>query len=136
MKLLNLKIFFILLSLSSVNVLGQSFNATVNSTTVALNDKFQVSFTFEGQDVNAIKNFSPPDLNKDFLVLSGPNQSTSMQIINGAVSASISYSYYLQPRNLGKYTIGAAKLLYKDQEFKSEPIKIEVVSRGSKTQAN
>lgn len=118
--------------MSSVNVLGQSFNATVNSTTIALNDKFQVSFTFEGQDVNAIKNFSPPDLNKDFLVLSGPNQSTSMQIINGAVSASISYSYYLQPRNLGKYTIGAANLLYKDQEFKSEPIKIEVVAGAPK----
>ena len=136
MKLLSFKIFFILLSLSSVNVLGQSFNATVNSTTVALNDKFQVSFTFEGQDVNAIKNFSPPDLNKDFLVLSGPNQSTSMQIINGAVSASISYSYYLQPRNLGKYTIGAAKLLYKDQEFKSEPIKIEVVAGAPKPKQN
>ncbi len=115
---------------------AQSFNATVNSTTVALNDKFQLSFTFEGQEINSIRNFSPPDLNKDFLVLSGPNQSTSMQIINGAVSASISYSYYLQPRNLGKYTIGSAKLLYKDQDYKSEPIKIEVVAGSPKPKQN
>ena len=119
-----------------MGVLGQSFNATVNTAAVALNDKFQVSFTFEGQDINSIKNFSPPDLNKDFLVLSGPNQSTSMQIINGAVSASISYSYYLQPRNLGKYTIGSAKILYKDQEYKSEPIKIEVVAGAPKPKQN
>lgn len=115
---------------------AQSFNATVNSTTVALNDKFQLSFTFEGQEINSIRNFSPPDLNKDFLVLSGPNQSTSMQIINGAVSASISYSYYLQPRNLGKYTIGSAKLQYKDQDYKSEPIKIEVVAGSPKPKQN
>ncbi|HAB51684.1 MAG TPA: hypothetical protein DCE80_05865 [Ignavibacteriales bacterium] len=136
MKLLNLKKYLIILFLIPMGVLGQSFNATVNTAAVALNDKFQVSFTFEGQDINSIKNFSPPDLNKDFLVLSGPNQSTSMQIINGAVSASISYSYYLQPRNLGKYTIGSAKILYKDQEYKSEPIKIEVVAGAPKPKQN
>src|SRR4030042_7135530 len=103
MKLTFFNICLILLFVIQWGVFGQSFHANVNSSTVALNDKFEVSFTFEGQDINSIKSFSPPDLNKDFLVLSGPNQSTSMQIINGAVSASISYSYYLQPRNLGKY---------------------------------
>lgn len=135
-----MKSFFIkyisIVLISSANLFAQSFNATVNSTTVALNDKFQLSFTFEGQEINSIRNFSPPDLNKDFLVLSGPNQSTSMQIINGAVSASISYSYYLQPRNLGKYTIGSAKLQYKDQDYKSEPIKIEVVAGSPKPKQN
>lgn len=128
--------YLIIVLISSANVFAQSFTATVNSTTVALNEKFQLSFTFQGQDVNSIRNFTPPDLNKDFLTLSGPNQSTSMQIINGAVSASISYSYYLQPRNLGKYTIGSAKLKYKDQEFNSEPIKIEVVAGTPKTKQN
>lgn len=124
--------YFVIFILSSVNILGQSFSASVNSTSVGLNDKFQLTFTFEGKDVNSIKNFSPPDLNKNFLILSGPNQSTSMQIINGAVSASISYSYFIQPRNLGNYTIGAATLQYKDQEYKSEPIKIEVVPGSPK----
>ncbi|MCK7522209.1 MAG: BatD family protein [Ignavibacteriales bacterium] len=136
MNLSHLKKYFVILIIVPIGILGQSFNATVNSTTVALNDKFQVSFTFEGQDINAIKSFVPPDLNKDFLVLSGPNQSTSMQIINGAVSASISYSYYLQSRNLGKYAIGSAKILYKDQEYKSEPIKIEVVAGAPKPKQN
>lgn len=128
MKLSHLKKYLFVLFFIPVTVLGQSFNASVNATAVPLNDKFQVSFTFEGQDINSIKSFSPPDLNRDFLILSGPNQSTSMQIINGAISASISYSYYLQPRNLGKYTIGSAKIIYKDKEYKSEPIKIEVVA--------
>lgn len=136
MKLSYLEKYLIMLFLIPIGVFGQSFNASVNTTTVALNDKFQASFTFEGQDVNSIKSFSAPDLNKDFLILSGPNQSTSMQIINGAVSASISYSYYLQPRNLGKYTIGAAKIIYRDREYKSEPIKIEVVAGAPKPKQN
>jgi hypothetical protein len=132
MKLYYLIKYFVFLFLLQIGLFGQSFRATVNSTTVALNDKFQISFTFEGQDVNSIKNFSPPDLNKDFLVLSGPNQSTSMQIINGAVSASIIYSYYLQPRNLGNYAVGSAKIQYKDQEYKTESIKIEIVAGAPK----
>jgi hypothetical protein len=136
MKLSHLKKYCVLLFILQIGLFGQSFRAAVNSSTVALNDKFQVSFTFDGQDVNSIKNFSPPDLNRDFLVLSGPNQSTSMQIINGAVSASISYSYYLHPRNLGKYTIGSAKIQYKDQEYKSEPIKMEVVAGAPKPKQN
>ena len=136
MKFKNSVKYLTLFILVQFELSAQSFHASVNSTTVPLNDRFQVTFTFEGQDINSIKNFSPPDLNKDFLTLSGPNQSTSMQIINGAVSASISYSYYLQARNLGKYTIGSAKLLYKDQEYKSEPIKIEVVAGSPKPKQN
>lgn len=136
MKLYHFKKYIALALIIQIELFGQSFRANVNSTTVALNDKFQISFTFEGQDINAIKNFSSPDLNKDFLVLSGPNQSTSMQTINGAVSASISFSYYLQPRNLGKYQIGSAKIQYKDQEYKSEAIKIEVIAGSPKPKQN
>ena len=122
----------ICISVVQVSLTAQSFRASVSSTTVGLNDKFQLSFTFDSQELNATKSFSPPDLNKDFIVLSGPNQSTSMQIINGAVSSSLTYSYYLQPRNLGKYTIGSAKIIYKDEEYKTEPIKIEVVPGSPK----
>lgn len=136
MKRTHILIYLVLIFTVQIALFGQSFRASVNFTTVALNDKFEVSFTFEGQEMNATKNFTPPDLNKDFLVLSGPNQSTSMQIINGVVSSSISYSYYLQPRNIGKYNIGSAKILYKDQEYKTEPIKIDVVAGTPKPKQN
>ncbi len=126
----------ICISVVQVSLTAQSFRASVSSTTVGLNDKFQVFFTFDGQELGAAKNFSPPDLNKDFIVLSGPNQSTSMQIINNAVSSSLTYSYYLQPRNLGKYTIGSAKIIYKDEEYKTEPIRIEVVPGAPKPKEN
>ena len=111
MKKIFLHIVFFIFIIPGI-IKAQSFTASVDNTTVGLNDRFQVTFTFEGNDVNNLSNFSPPDFT-GFMVLSGPNQSTSMQIINGAVSASLSYSFYLQPKNLGKYTIGRASIQYK-----------------------
>ncbi len=110
-------------------VRAQSFNASVANTTVGLNDRFQVTFAFEGSDVSSLSNFTPPNFN-GFMILSGPNQSTSMQIINGAVSASLSYSYYVQAKNLGKYTIGSASIQYKGKTFTTDPITIQV-EKGS-----
>ncbi len=124
---------FIALALINTASFAQSFNASVNSTTIGLNDQLQVSFTFSGQDINGIKSFSPPQF-YNFMILSGPNQSTSMQIINSAVSASMTYSYYLQPKNIGKFTIGSASVNYNGKEFKSNPINITVVKGAPKPQ--
>jgi hypothetical protein len=120
-------LFFLLIV--PVIIKAQSFESSVNNTTVGLNNRFQVTFTFEGNDVNSLSDFSPPNFD-GFLVLSGPNQSTSMQIINGAVSASLAYSYYLQPKNLGRYTIGSASIKYKGDSYKTDPITIQV-EKGS-----
>ncbi len=116
---------------------AQTFSASVDNTTVGLSDRFQVTFTFEGTDINSLSGFSAPDFN-GFMVLSGPNQSTSMQIINGAVSASLSYSFYLQPRNLGRQTIGSASIKYKGNVYKTDPLTINVEkgSSGAGTQQN
>ena len=118
-------------------VIAQSFSASVDNTTVGQNDRFQVTFTFEGTDINSLSGFNAPNFD-GFMVLSGPNQSTSMQIINGAVSASLSYTFYLQPRNLGKYTIGSATIKYKGTPYKTDPITIQVEkgSSGSAAQQN
>ncbi|MDR3627373.1 MAG: BatD family protein [Ignavibacteriaceae bacterium] len=107
----------------------QTFTASVKSTTVGLSDQFEVSFNFSGQDINGVKSFSAPAF-KGFMILSGPNQSTSMQIINGAVSGSRSYSYYLQAQNAGKFTIGSAIIKYNDKTFSTQPITI-TVEKGS-----
>ena len=73
---------------------SQSFTASVNNTTVGVGNQFEVDFVYNGKDINGLRNFNPPNF-ANFLVLSGPNQSTSMQIINGAVSGSLTYSYIM-----------------------------------------
>jgi len=110
---------------------AQTFTASVDKNPVEQNDRFEVSFTFEGSDINSIRNFIPPSFN-DFKILSGPNQSTSMQIINGAVSASRTFSYILIAPSTGTFTIGSASIEYKGQTLKTEPLRITVVKGTAK----
>jgi hypothetical protein len=64
--------------------------------------------------------------------------SSSTQIINGKMSQETSYSYvfYLQAMNEGKYVIAPAVFRYKNKEYKSDSIFIEVIKDGSNRQAN
>jgi hypothetical protein len=56
-----------------------------------------------------------------------------MQIINGAVSSSVTYTYVLQPKDVGKHTIGQASIEVSGQTYRSRPIVLEVV-KGSAPQ--
>jgi hypothetical protein len=103
-----------------------TFVASVDRSTVGTGDRFEVSFTVSGSDVNGIKNFRAPNFSP-FVVLSGPNQSTNMQFINGQMSGSVTYTYYLYARQTGKYSIGAASIEYKGTTLQTQPIQIEVV---------
>ena len=105
-----------------------TFTAGVDKNPVAADDQFTLEFTVTTSGANA-RNFKTPDLSK-FLVLSGPNQSTSMQIINGSVSSSQSFSYVLQPREAGKFTIGSATIEVGNNQFKSNPVELSV-TKGS-----
>ncbi|MBK6912748.1 MAG: protein BatD [Ignavibacteriales bacterium] len=126
------KILLIILLFGSLNY-AQKFYASVDKNKVGLNEQFEISFTFEGKDINSLNNFTPPAFT-NFLALSGPNQSTSMQIINGNVSASRTYSYYLQPRSIGKYSIGSASIQFDGGTFKTQPLTIEVVKGNTQPQ--
>ncbi|MEW5798364.1 MAG: BatD family protein [Bacteroidota bacterium] len=120
------KLYIFLTVVLSPLVLAQdvSFQASVDKNPVAANDRFTLEFTVTTSGASA-RNFKTPDLSK-FLVLSGPNQSTSMQIINGSVSSSQTFSYVLQPREAGKFTIGAATIEVGNNQYKSNPIELTV----------
>jgi hypothetical protein len=131
-KLTKILILFLIVFTYKLN--AQSFTASVNNNTVGQNEPFQVSFEFSGNEVNSLRNFRAPDF-KGFTVLSGPNQATSMQIINSSVSASLTYSYYLQAEQTGTFTIGPASVDFKGKNFRTEPIKITVTKGTSSNQS-
>ncbi len=110
---------------SAAAVGAQQFNATVDRTTVGQYDRFQVYFTFEGGDINSLSNFRAPAF-AGFKILSGPNQSSSMQIINGKVSGSMAFTYILQPAAVGDFTIGSASVTHAGKNYSTQPIKIKV----------
>ena len=125
------KLLIILFLSLPLHIFAQSFVASVGQTTVAENQHFEVSFTFSGKNINGVKNFKPPTF-RNFLVLSGPNQSTSIQIINGVQSASLSYNYIIQAKRIGTFSIGTASLEYNGEAFKTKSIKIIIVKGSSK----
>jgi len=124
--------FFCLVSIQQASF-AQEFTASVNETTVSDNERFQVSFTFSGSSINNLSKFSPPAF-ENFMILSGPSQSTSIQIINGAQSASITYSFIIQAKSIGTFTVGSASIMQGDETYKSKPIKITVVKGKNKPQ--
>lgn len=108
-----------------------SFTASVDKNPVAANERFTLEFTVTTTGTSA-RNFKTPDMSK-FLVLSGPNQSTSMQIINGSVSSSQTFSYVLQPREAGKFTIGSATIEVGGGQYKSNPIELTVTKASTQS---
>ena len=114
---------FILLFVSVVcSAAANEFTVKVSSSTVELGQRFQVTFTINTQGGN----FSPPSFD-GLRVLGGPNQSQSMQVINGKVTQSNSISYILVASKKGSYTIGAASIETNGKTKKTDPVKIEVV---------
>jgi hypothetical protein len=105
------------------------FQAGVDRTQVGSGEQFTLQFTLTNAGTGGGKNLQLPDLSK-FHIMSGPNQSSSMQIINGAVSSSVTYSYVLQPKEVGKFTIGSASIEAGGGTLNSAPVAIEVV-KGS-----
>jgi len=110
-----------------------TFSAVVSKNPVALGDQFELTFALTNAGMGGGKNLKVPDLSK-FRVISGPNQSSSMQIINGSVSSSITYSYVLQPKDLGKFTIGSATIESGGKMYRTEPMTIEVVKGAPRAQ--
>jgi len=111
---------------------AQKFEASVNKTTVGQNERFQVDFTMNNADANQVNGFRGPVF-KDFRVLNGPQTQTSIQIINGKVSGSKTFTYNLMPRELGEFTIGTAQINYQGKQYQSKPIKIKVVKAAQQS---
>lgn len=123
---------YILLIMLSVqaSASAQTFTATVSHSKIGLGDRLELSFTFSANNIDGLRNFSPPDLSS-FYVLSGPNQSTSMQFINGVASGSRTYSYYLKGKSIGHVTIASASIEFEGEIYKSKPVTIEFVKISS-----
>ncbi|MGZ3866595.1 MAG: BatD family protein [Bacteroidia bacterium] len=108
--------------------LAQKLTAQVSKNKVYVGEVFQISFTANGN----MGGFKQPNM-PDFDIYSGPNQSTSVQIMNGNMSQTISYSFMIGARKEGKYTIGPASATVNNVKVESNSVTIEVM-KGSAPQ--
>lgn len=114
-------------------VLAQNLkaDASVSKTNPAEGEQFRLTFTINANGAS----FTPPDLSK-FRVYSGPNQSSSMQWINGKSSSSLSVSYVLAPVSAGKQVIGAGIFVVNGTKVSSSPITLQVQKGQAQNQQN
>lgn len=98
---------------------AQSFSIELGKQKVVANERFAVRFVLSGiQGKPDFPNFGGLE------VVSGPSVVSNMQIINGQVSQSVSYDFYLRAPQKGSYTIGPAQLIFRGKAFKTRPVKI------------
>ena len=93
---------------------------------VEADETFRLVFNVNAQP----ESFSPPAIT-GFDVLAGPTSSTmsSTQIINGKRTESfqVSYTYIVQAKNIGRFTIPAATVVVDGKSYSSQPVTVEVV---------
>ena len=116
---------FIFALLLAVSTSGQQavFTASADAKQVIQNGYVDVTFTLENIEGTR---FTPPPFT-NFKVVSGPNQSSQMTIVNGKMSRKLSYSYSLIATKLGKTTIGPASIRAGNKVLKTKPITLDVL---------
>ena len=104
---------------------------------VELSERFNVVFVVEGEHAPSDFQWEPGN---DFTVVWGPQKgtSTSVQMINGKTtrSSQTSYTYILQARSVGTFTLAPATAKVKGVEVQSRKVSIQVVGGGSKPQSS
>lgn len=108
---------------------AQEYSLSVSApTVVAVDEVFRVVFTASGK----VKTYNFPTFS-DFQILAGPSSSTmsSTTFINGKREQTFeeSYTFVLQPKAEGKFTIPAASVEIKGKNYTSRPFTIEVVKQ-------
>ncbi|MCB9080489.1 MAG: protein BatD [Lewinellaceae bacterium] len=103
------------------------FEAFSDAEQVLLNGYFEVTYTLRNGEG---KDFTPPNFDRDFIVLAGPSRSMSTTVINGQMASEMAFSYSLQPRRVGTFTLGAASIKVNGRTYTSNRLRIEVLAGG------
>lgn len=120
------------LSLQTTQLASQSvrFYAQADIYEIPVGSYVDVEFVLENADG---KNFVAPSL-KEFDVISGPNRSSKMSMMNGRVSRSQTFGYSLRPKRVGEFTIGKASIQTSVGKMFTKEISIKVVERQQRSE--
>ena len=123
------KLVFLLLLITTFGVGTRADEITFKASApeaVIMGETFRLSYTVnaEGKDLRI------PEIT-DFEVLIGPSTSTSMstQVLNGKMSTetSLTFTYILQPKKEGTFTIAPATIKVNNANYTSNAVKIKVL---------
>ncbi len=118
---------FILLLFVSLITKAQDFEFTakVSKNTLGVNQRVRIDFTI---NKNGADDFAAPDF-ANFTVVAGPSSSVSQSWVNGKTSYSQSYTFILEPKAKGDFTISPASIEYKGKTYQSNSVKLHVTDK-------
>ena len=119
-------ILLLLSSLLCIVVFAQKevvFKSSLSSDTILAGNAFELRYIIENAET---VQFIAPEL-EDFQVIAGPNTSSRMSMMNGVVTRSMTYSYYLQPLEEGNALIPSASIELPNDLLTSDPMLIVVM---------
>lgn len=99
-----------------------NFSVKVSTDSVLLGNYIEVKFILENANIS---DFSPPEF-EGFKLVSGPNQSSNFSMVNGKVTQSTAYTYYLEPDDIGNYFIQPASVDTGERILETMPVEIMV----------
>jgi len=120
-------LFFFFLTICTIGIAQVSFMASTDAKQVVEDGYFQVTYTLNNARGG---NFKAPSFKK-FKVLNGPSRSMSTTIINGNATQKVSYSYSLQPKKVGKFTLAPATISVNGKVMKSNALLIDVIKASA-----
>lgn len=107
--------------------------AYVNSTTIGLNQQFELTVQLSGSGANGAPQPPAPDLDT-FASYVGTSTSTSMQFINGKSSVTRSFTHHFIATKAGKFRIPAIIFSYAGKNYATKPIDISIVKGQARAQ--
>jgi len=119
----------VLLAVAGTAAADLQIRAHVDRAVLAPPDHFTYTVEVQGS-VTSTPSPKLPDLS-DFSVLSGPNQSSTFQFINGRTSYTKSYSLVLRPRREGTLTIAPAEVTHDGKLYRSDSLTLTVSGAGA-----
>jgi len=123
--LLTILLFSSLAAKAQVKVL-----ASINKRAISMNENVNFQVIVEGAQSSSTPVFEKLT---GFSILQGPAMSTQMSFVNGRQTKSVTYTYILRPKSMGKQTIGPVAVKVGSQKYRANPIQVEVVKGKKKS---
>jgi len=109
------------------NALAQpTVRVEVDQNTVALDETFTMTVEIRGGSALTTPEI-PPLGNFDVV---GRSTANSVEIVNGEMSVSKTFTYVLSPRRVGEFQIGPVKVYIEGQEYSAGPVRVRVTLDG------
>ena len=119
------------LSGASTTLQALEIRTSVDKTSLALNQQIVLTIELSGDGANKVSQPSPPDVSEFLSFLGSGGSSQNIQLINGRMSITRSFTYYYMAKKEGIFQIPSVGVNYKGKQVQSKPISITIIKSAA-----